>query len=182
MQRKSKKELIVHSNQARKLSLLLLPFFGWLAFDIFSYISDWSVLNALAGARYIKWVLTFALLIFLVRLTVIFCRLFWRYVTRAPAVVLNDEGLCLENFGLIPWENVEHLEKWISNPLNIPGEELVGLAISFKNPELVFNKGWLHQKIIYMLKTHNSLYHVLVQHLDRDPQEVAQFAKHFIQK
>lgn len=118
-------------------------------------------------------------MLFLIRLAFQFCKLFKRYITSAPALVLNQEGLWLESYGLILWENVEQVEKVVINPLQIAGEDIVGLGICLKHPEELFNRRWLNRKILSGLKKNNAKHHLLLQHLDLDPQEVAQFAKQF---
>lgn len=179
-QEQSPHELIVRSSKARKLSLMVLPLFGLFALDVFPTIYNWSLFAVIPGARVIKFILAIVLVAFLLRLVFQFCNIFKRYITHAPVAILSGEGLWLEDYGLIPWENVASIEKLVINPFNINGEEIVGLAICFKNPEILFDKGWLHKRMLSMLRSNNALYHLLLQHLDVDPQVVAQFAKKFI--
>ncbi len=174
------KELVVRSTKGRKLSLMLLPIFGLLAYDAFSLLNNWSVLSSAPGARYIKLFLVVVLLLFLGRLIIQFCKFFKRYMANTPAAVLKEEGLWLEGHGLIPWENVQRIEKLVIHPLNLADEDIVGLGICLKNPEAVFNRHWLDLRVLNRLKKSNAKHHILLQQLDLDPHEIAQFAQQFI--
>lgn len=134
----------------------------------------------MSGTTYIKRLLTVAFILFLGRLTFLFCKAFKQYIARTPTLVLKAEGLWLSSYGHIPWENIERVEKVVINPLLLAGQDIIALGICLKSPEQVFTRHWLDLKVLNRLKRNNAKHHILLLQLDLDPQEIAQFAKKFI--
>lgn len=177
-------ELIVPMNKARKISLLLLPIFALMAFDGFFILYDWS--SSIPGEKYIKALLVITLVLFLIFLLVRFFQFLRQYISKAPAAILNQDGLWITQYGLIPWENVAAVEEVvIINPLNARREDIRGLGIRLRNPDLVMKKmkkTRLGRALLWQTRHTNTNYHIMLLSLDMSYKEISQFAEQFIDK
>ncbi len=169
-------ELIVHENKTRKISLLLLPLLAALGFDVLFKLYNWS------SSISIKTLLFIVLIVFAVFSMVRFFQLLKLYISKAPVLILNKDGLWVKQCGVIPWDNILVVEEFIINPFSIEGEDLVSLGIRLRDPEVAFKKTMLGRVALKLVRRRNPNYHILVRHLDISYQEISQFAEKFISK
>lgn len=129
------------------------------------------------------------LLTFIALVTTIAIRQFFmfRRLKGHPIAILNEQGLWLENFHPIEWSNIARIEKIIIRPkislFSLPiKREISSLAIRFKHPHLVTGKSWSANKMLEWAIYNNAFHHIILVNHGVDYQEIAEFAKQFIER
>ena len=171
-------ELSVSSNRARKLSLLILFFAVLMVYDGFSRLYTWQFLSSVKGESSLKIFLIVGFILIMGFLGYRCVQHLRLLIQKAPTLILSQEGLWLERYGLIPWDNIAAVEL-----LNMSfGEDdvLHGLGIRFKDPDKVLIQRGLMGILLNSIRRSNSVYHLALTHLDGDCNHVVLYARNYI--
>ena len=167
-----KLELIVnHHGKTREMGCMVM--LGMTMF--FSFLLFATTLASKYVSIYILLPLQIILGFFLVLF--IFALIFYFYLQRKnePVAILNEEGIWVQHFGFIPWNEVEEVAPYIN-----PGAPLISVGIRVKDPAKLSAQAHFFGKCGVFWSKRFGYPPIILAALDVDNDQVISFAHRFI--
>lgn len=97
---------------------------------------------------------------------------------KEPVAVLSPEGILINRFSIIPWDNIAEI-----NTYTFGGKPVNGLGVRLKNPSIVFKQSSFSGKCVLLWpKLLGLRYHIYLSCFALENQEILAFAQQFLNK
>lgn len=127
---------------------------------------------------FILGVLSCLLLFFIFR----FFQFFKLYISKTPAMIINNKGIWIKEYDFIPWSKIASIDEY--NPIKIPGfsnveNEMPALGIRLHDPRQTYEKASrIGKRYLLIAFKFNQPYHITLIDMDMHPDRIAKCAEH----
>jgi hypothetical protein len=165
-------ELIINTN---KKAYKRMYYVG--LFFLFILLCSISFLTHASRAGYLR---TFLLILFWSCLGGTIVYLFYaayRFNRKSPMAIINQEGIWVKQFGIIPWNNIRTIERPVIN-----GMLIEALGIQVKDTQLLSKQASINGKLIIFESKIIKCPTIVMDNIELTFDEIADFANQFMNK
>jgi hypothetical protein len=99
----------------------------------------------------------------------------YRFNRKSPMAIINQEGIWVKQFGVIPWSNIRAIERPIIN-----GMQIEALGIQVKDTQLLSKQASIPGKLIILESKILKCSTIVMDNIELRFDEIADFANQFM--